>query len=590
MASYLEDETGHDEIDILEYLGQDSWDAWTTNHYGILAKNKGSHGVPTKNYEAWSQAFHVYEVEWSPTHISWYIDGKKVFTSTQGQELDSMHHRPMFPILETQVGDGWVGDVDYSKRLTKQDSNYLIDWIRVYQTEDAPITRFDNLDTPNESTPYHIRPIVKTDGLTFVSHGEQQYENKNNFFYGGQPRYENSRLYVKEGSENQSLIYKVNGVKDVHLTTYYQTLSDVSQYNSRAWANEGASIRSTVVQKDSLDFKIETSLNGKDWTPYQSLRVVDNFVDAYPAYARTTFDAYDLPSGTKYVKVIFPNYKGAMYTLRNGSVQSVKHTDIQLAKVTFLTDNIIDKSDLEALKNKVEALEKDSYISGMEKLEQVLKQAKNVLSLSTATQEDIDDVTKQLEEALGQLIEKKVFMLIDKKVTVTTAKTEKTDDLSFVVKDATEELEKQFDKQVDIYDMYFVSNKTKEKVSFEQEAHVSVMKKDDRKVEQVYFLNGDKKEPIPFTVTDKEILFTVKHFSHYAVVYNEGKTKKPFAIKSEITKSNTVSMSSSLLKNKVSEERKLPKTNEEKSYVGVLIGSLLLGLGCFVFKVKDNRI
>lgn len=46
-----------------------------------------------------------------------------------------MHSRPMFPIPETQVGDGWVGDVDYTKQATKQDSNFLVDWVRVYQSE-----------------------------------------------------------------------------------------------------------------------------------------------------------------------------------------------------------------------------------------------------------------------------------------------------------------------------------------------------------------------------------------------------------------------------------------------------------------------
>ncbi len=35
-----QDETGHDEIDVLEYLGQNPWYAWTTNHFGILAKIK----------------------------------------------------------------------------------------------------------------------------------------------------------------------------------------------------------------------------------------------------------------------------------------------------------------------------------------------------------------------------------------------------------------------------------------------------------------------------------------------------------------------------------------------------------------------
>ncbi|WP_153057102.1 family 16 glycosylhydrolase, partial [Streptococcus suis] len=73
-----QDETGHDEIDVLEYLGQNPWDAWTTNHFGILAKNKKSDGSAYKNYEAWSQEFHVYEVEWTPDVIKWYIDGKFV--------------------------------------------------------------------------------------------------------------------------------------------------------------------------------------------------------------------------------------------------------------------------------------------------------------------------------------------------------------------------------------------------------------------------------------------------------------------------------------------------------------------------------
>ena len=55
-----------------------------------------------------------------------------------------MHSRPMFPILETQVGDGWVGDgwvgdgwvgdVDYTKQATKQDSNFLVGGTRTTST------------------------------------------------------------------------------------------------------------------------------------------------------------------------------------------------------------------------------------------------------------------------------------------------------------------------------------------------------------------------------------------------------------------------------------------------------------------------
>ncbi len=79
-----------------------------------------------------------------------------------------MHSRPMFPILETQVGDGWVGDgwvgdVDYTKQATKQDSNFLVDWVRVYQSEGQPVTRFDDLDGA-ESGAYRSAPRLTDRG------------------------------------------------------------------------------------------------------------------------------------------------------------------------------------------------------------------------------------------------------------------------------------------------------------------------------------------------------------------------------------------------------------------------------------------
>lgn len=115
--------------------------------------------------------------------------------TSAGKDVDGMHSRPMFPILETQVGDGWVGDIDYTKQDTKQDSNFLVDWVRVYQSEGQPVTRFDDLDGA-ESGVYRIAPASRTEGLTAVSNGDAAWQNKNNFYYGGQPRYETSRSHA----------------------------------------------------------------------------------------------------------------------------------------------------------------------------------------------------------------------------------------------------------------------------------------------------------------------------------------------------------------------------------------------------------
>ena len=265
----------------------------------------------------------------------------QVHSTTAGKDdgRDGMHTRPMFAILETQVGDGWVGPVDYTKQETKQDSDYLIDWVRVYQTADQPVARFDNLESISngKNDRYYIAPESHTDGLMELYDGEESYESKDNFYYGGQPRYEASRVAVKEGATDQSLVYHIPEVKDVHLTTYYQTLEGVKEV-TKPGDLKGKSMRSSLKDGADLDFKIYTSADGEDWTRFENVKIVDNFPEPNPSYARHTFDAYGLPEGTNYVKVEFPNYEGAEYTQKNGEVTKVKNTDIQLAKVTFLQE------------------------------------------------------------------------------------------------------------------------------------------------------------------------------------------------------------------------------------------------------------
>ena len=62
--------------------------------------------------------FHVFEVEWDPEIIKFFIDGVQVHSTTTGKDdgRDAIHTRPMFAILETQVGDGWVGPVSIQSR------------------------------------------------------------------------------------------------------------------------------------------------------------------------------------------------------------------------------------------------------------------------------------------------------------------------------------------------------------------------------------------------------------------------------------------------------------------------------------------
>lgn len=419
-----QDETGHDEIDILEYLGHDGsgdglYYAWTTNHFGVYKVNKGSDGTATLGYEPWSQAYHVYEVEWSPEQIQFYIDGKLVKTTTAGKDdRDAMHTRAMFAILETQIGDSWVGPVDYAKNLTKQDSNYLIDWIRVYQKSDSDVIYFDDCASAedNDNSNYTIVPKSTSgeDTLLRMTDGTTQPEKKNNFIYGGQPRYENSRLAANQ--PGAYLVYQVPELKDAHLTAYYQTIEGASI--GSGGNVQGVSIRDKMVDNADLDFKMYISETGEEesWKELvqgencTKLQAFKNCVEQYPLFGRITFDAYGLPEGTNYIKIVFPDITGKKYLDNSGNEKAVEKTDIQLAKVTFNQKNLnasdtvtreMLQQQLQTAKEKVIDL---SYtLNSVNGLNQKINEAEILLQQDSIQQADLERVFIDLETAYHAL-------------------------------------------------------------------------------------------------------------------------------------------------------------------------------------------
>ena len=72
-----------------------------------------------------STAFHVYGIEYAADHISWYVDGKKVYTATGCEEGDHNHAQGL-PSHNMQIMvnfwpgtgvDDWLGHFDYSAPL-----------------------------------------------------------------------------------------------------------------------------------------------------------------------------------------------------------------------------------------------------------------------------------------------------------------------------------------------------------------------------------------------------------------------------------------------------------------------------------------
>lgn len=73
-----------------------------------------------------STAFHVYGIEYAADHISWYVDGKKVYTATGCEEGDHNHAQGSLPRHNMQIMvnfwpgtgvDDWLGHFNYSAPL-----------------------------------------------------------------------------------------------------------------------------------------------------------------------------------------------------------------------------------------------------------------------------------------------------------------------------------------------------------------------------------------------------------------------------------------------------------------------------------------
>ena len=139
------------EIDIWEQINNEN-NAYHTLHsnwtFNLKHKNDPmSHFV--KGGLDYSR-YHTFAVEWTPTTITWSVDGKEVGTAVKSTDSDALangqwpYTEPFYLILNQSVGDGsWAA---------KPDLNFVyetrFDWVRVYQTrEQNPLVGIDAVKT-----------------------------------------------------------------------------------------------------------------------------------------------------------------------------------------------------------------------------------------------------------------------------------------------------------------------------------------------------------------------------------------------------------------------------------------------------------
>ncbi|CAL8127868.1 unnamed protein product [Orchesella dallaii] len=129
------------EIDIMEYRGQRPTNTLGTIHYGESKENKGQSGSPETTFPYdFSQDFHVFGLDWSPTKMMWIVDDRvyheetlernfweSVYTAN-GQPYDKEFHI----IINLAVGGMFFGDEPFDPIEADgwEKPTYEIDWIR----------------------------------------------------------------------------------------------------------------------------------------------------------------------------------------------------------------------------------------------------------------------------------------------------------------------------------------------------------------------------------------------------------------------------------------------------------------------------
>lgn len=121
------------EIDIMENVGYDPdrihFNIHTEAYNHVKGTNKGAN-IEVKNP---FDDFHTYGVEWTPTQIKFFCDGKSTFKfAKESDNVDVWPYaKPEYLILNLAIGGGWGGQKGVDDAIFP--ARYEIDYVHVYQ-------------------------------------------------------------------------------------------------------------------------------------------------------------------------------------------------------------------------------------------------------------------------------------------------------------------------------------------------------------------------------------------------------------------------------------------------------------------------
>jgi beta-glucanase (GH16 family) len=125
------------EVDIMENIGREPAVNHGTAHGPGYSGANGLGAAYTLQSGRLADAYHVYTLDWSPTALTWYVDGHRYEQRKRGSQPAGapwVYDHPFFLILNVAVGGDWPGDPDASTTFPQTMS---VDYVRVFKKAGA---------------------------------------------------------------------------------------------------------------------------------------------------------------------------------------------------------------------------------------------------------------------------------------------------------------------------------------------------------------------------------------------------------------------------------------------------------------------
>ena len=158
---------------------------------------------------SWGSDFHTYGIDWQPTYVKWYIDGRQVASYNHATPVD-----PQTLCMSTIVGGRWSGP---PTSATKFPNDFLVDYLRVYDTKPSgvtvPIAANDAYSVNESSTlraaaPGVLGNDVATDRgkltpsvVNWPTHGDLSLSPDGSFTYAPTPGYAGTDSFTYTDSD-----------------------------------------------------------------------------------------------------------------------------------------------------------------------------------------------------------------------------------------------------------------------------------------------------------------------------------------------------------------------------------------------------